>query len=255
MNLSFRFKKTIITTAVAAMAVVVFLVYALAGLDARPVVFADPPAFVERYVAEMDHSDLSSLPKETEMDSGYGYKSESAKLVTDFSREEALVFKVIMDRESLDELLRLFAHPEKAQRIKVASAFAAVQIRFTHDDESGFPEKRDQFWVDEKEHFPNIQNALCEALIASAEEGTPNYIPYTLAWLPGQGRETIELFAWAAKHHPDPGVRRSTLYYVVKLGGDEDLVDPLLRDRRQDPEYSVRKEALALRFRRFTGKL
>ena len=227
------------------MVVAVFLVHALAGLSARPVVFADPPAFVERYAAEMDHSDPSSLPK----------VSESAKPTTDFSKEEELVFKVIMDGESLDELLRLFAHPEKAQRVKVAMAFAAVNIKFTHDEESGFPEKRNQFWVDAEEHFPNIQNALSEALIASAEEGTTSRIPYTLAWLPGQGRETVELFAWSAKHHPDPRVRRSSVYYVVKLGGHEDLAAPLLRNRTHDPDYSVRKEVLDLRFRRFTGEL
>lgn len=259
MNIIIRFRKTIIATAVVAMIVVaivvIFLVHALAGLSARPVVFADPPAFVERYAAEMDHSDPSSSPKETETDGGLVDEPESAKLTTNFTSEEALVFKVIMDGESLDELLRLFAHPEKAHRIKIASAFAAVQIKFTHDEESGFPGKRDQFWVDEKEHFPNIQNALSEALITSAEQGTANYIPYTLAWLPGQGRETIELFAWAAKHHPDPGVRRSSVYYVVKLGGDDELVETLLRNRSHDPSYVVRKEVLRMRFKRFTGEL
>ena len=259
MNISSTFKKLLIATAVVAMVVVVFLVHALAGLSARPVIFTDPPAFVEQYAADMDHSDPSSLPKEPETDGGHVDESEYAKLTTDFSKEEALVFKVIMDGDmdsgSLDVLLRLFAHPEKAQRMKIASAFAAVNIKYTHDEESGFPEKRNQFWVEAEEHFPDIQNALSEALIASAEEGTTSRIPYTLAWLPGQGRETVELFAWAAKHHPDPRVRRSSLYYVVKLGGAEDLAAPLLQNRTHDPDYSVRKEALDLRFRRFTGEL
>jgi len=263
MNISFTFKNLIIATAVVAMVVVVFLVYALAGLSARPVVFADPPAFVERYAAEMDYSDPSSPPKEPETDGEHADESESAKLMANFSNEEALVFKVIMDGESLDELLRLFAHPEKAQRVKIASAFAAVNVKFTHDEESGFPEKRNQFWVDAKEYFPNIQNALSEALIASAEEGITTGIPYTLAWLPGRGRETVELFAWAAKHHWDPRVRRSSVNFVDKfsvnsvdkLGGHEDLAGPLLRNRIHDPDYRVRKLALDLRFKRFTGEL
>jgi len=259
MNISSTFKNLIIATAVVVVVVVVFLVHALAGLSARPVVFADPPTFVERYVTEMDHSDPSSLPKEPETDGGYVDESEYANLTAGFSKEEALVLKVIMDGDmdstSLDVLLRLFAHPEKAQRVKIASAFAAVNIKYTHDEESGFPEKRNQFWVDAEEHFPNIQNALSEALIASAEEGTASRIPYTLAWLPGQGRETVELFAWSAKHHPDPRVRRSSVYYVVKLGGHEDLAGLLLRNLSHDPDYSVRKLALDLRFRRFTGEL
>lgn len=255
MNITFTFKNLLIAVGVVAIVVVVFLVHALAGLSARPIVFADPPAFVERYAAEMDHSDPSSQPTEPEIGGGQVATSEFAELTKDFSKEEALVFKVIMEGEMLDELLRLFAHPEKAQRVKIASAFAAVNIKFTHDEESGFPEKRNQFWVDEEEHFPDIQNALSEALITSAEEGTASRIPYTLAWLPGQNRETIELFAWAAKHHPDPRVRRSSVYYVVKLGGHEELAGPLLQNLSRDPDYSVRKEALDLRFRRFTGEL
>jgi hypothetical protein len=255
LNISFTFKNLIIATAVVAMVVVVFLVHALAGLSARPVVFADPPAFVERYVTEMDHSDPSSQPTEPEIGGGQVATSEFAKLTAGLSNEEALVFNVILDGESSDVLLRLFAHPEKAQRVKVAMAFAAVNVKFSHNEETGFAEKRRQFWVDVEEHLPDIQNALSEALIASAKEGTTNRVPYTLAWLPGQGRETVELFAWAAKHHPDPGVRRSSVYYVVKVGGDEELAGPLLRNRTHDPDYSVRKLALDLRFRRFTGEL
>lgn len=251
MSISFTSKKLVIATTVVAMGVVVFLVHALAGLSARPVVFAAPPAFVERYVAEMDHSDPLHPPTEIETRGGHVDEHEFAKLTADFSKEEVLAFKVIMDGTSLDELLRLFAHPEKAQRMKIASAFAAVNIKYTHDEESGFPEKRNQFWVDAEEHFPNIQNALSEALIASAEEGTMTSIPYTLAWLPGQGRETVELFAWAAKHHPNPRVRKSSVYYVFKLRENEDFAGPLLRNRTRDPDYRVRKEALDLRFRRF----
>lgn len=252
MNISSTLKNVIIATAVVAMLVVGFLVYALAGLSARPVVFADPPALVERYAAEMDHSDPSSLPNKPEADGGHVDESESAKLTTNFSNEEALVHKVIFDGESLDVLLQLFAHPEKAQRVKVASAFAAVNSEFTHDEESGFAEKREQFWIDVEEHLPNIQNALSEALIASAEEGTKNYIPYTLAWMPGQDHDAVEVLAWAAKHHPDPWVRRFSVFFVVQYGQDEELAVALLRDRTHDPVYKVRKEVLDQRVRRFT---
>jgi len=259
MTINSTFKKLLIATAVAAVVVAVFLVHALAGLSARPVVFADPPAFVERYAAEMDHSDPSSLPKVSETDGRYVDESEYAKLTAGFSKEEALVLKVIMDGDmdssSLDVLLRLFAHPEKAQRVKVAMALAAVNHKYTHDEESGFPEKRKQFWVDAKEHLPNFRNALSEALITSAEEGTMTNVWYTLAWLkPEQTRETVEVFAWAAKHHPDPRIRRFSVYYVVQYGGYEDLAGPLLQNRTHDPDYKVRKEVLDQRYRRFMGE-
>ena len=70
MNIRFRFKKLIIATAVVTTVIVAFLIYALAGLGARPVVFAEPPAFVERYAAEMDHSDQLATAKESETDDG-----------------------------------------------------------------------------------------------------------------------------------------------------------------------------------------
>ena len=259
MTINSTFKKLIIATAVVALAVVVFFVHALAGLSAGPVVFAEPPAFVERHAAEMDHSDPSSLPKVSETDGKYVDASEYANLTVGFSKEEALVLKVIMDgtmdSSSLDVLLRLFAHPEKAQRVKIASALAAVNHKYTHDEESGFPEKRKQFWVDAKEHLPNMRNALSEALITSAKEGTRTNVWYTLAWLkPEQTRETVEVFAWAAKHHPDPWIRKFSVYYVVQYGGHEDLAGPLLQNRTHDPDYRVRKEVLDQRFRRFMGE-
>ena len=256
MTINSTFKNLIIATGVVAMIVVVFLVHALAGLSARPVVFADPPAFVERYAIEMDHSDPSSPPNEAETDGGHVDKSESTKMTTDFSNEEALVLDVILKGDSSDVLLRLFTHPEKAQRVKMALAFSAVNSRLSHDDESGFPEKRPQFWVDVEEHIPDIQNAFFEALIASAKEGTANRIPYTLAWwMPGQEQKNIEVLAWAAKHHPDPWVRRFSVFFVVQFGQNEEIAGPLLQNRTHDPDYVVRKTVLDQRFRRFTQML
>jgi len=149
--------------------------------------------------------------------------------------------------------MRLFAHPEKAQRVKIATAFAAVNAKFSHNEETGFSKKRRKLWVDAKDNLPDMQNALYEALIASAEQGKTNQIPYTLAWMPGQGHETVELLAWAAKHHPDPWVRNFSVYFVVKFGGDEELAAPLLQNRTHDPDYGVRKRVLDLRISRFTG--
>jgi hypothetical protein len=257
MKISSKFKKLFMAIGVVALVVVAYLVYALAGLGASPVVFADPPAFVAQYAAEMEHSDPSTLTQRSEFESVRVDESNSvelAKKLADLSSDEAFVFNVIMQGESLDVLLGLFAHPEKAQRVKIASALATVNTKFTHDEESGFADKREQFWKDLAEHLPNVQNALYEALITSAEDGTKNYIPYTLAWMLGQGRETVEVLAWAAKHHPDWWIRRFSVYFVVRFGGHEDLAGPLLKNRTHDPDYRVRKEVLERRYSRLIGE-
>ena len=261
MKISSKFKKLIMAIGVIAIVVGAYLVYALAGLSARPIVYADPPEFVEQYAAEMEHSDPSTLTQRSEFESVRVDESNSAELakkLTDLSSDEAFVFNVIMagekSSESLDVLLGLFAHPEKAQRVKIASALSAVNVKFTHDEESGFADKREQFWKDLAEHLPDIQNALFEALITSAKEGTKNYIPYTLAWMLGQGRETVEVLAWAAKHHHDWWIRRFSVYFVVRFGGHEDLAGPLLKSGVHDPDYRVRREVLDRRIARLIGE-
>ncbi|NOU51274.1 HEAT repeat domain-containing protein [Pseudoalteromonas sp. JBTF-M23] len=248
-------KKILVTLASVVLVVVAVVVHALAGLSTQPILYAAPPAFVAQYAENMQYSEPSSLVKvnATAFESPEG--AHYTKWMQGFSYEEALVFKAIMAGESLDELWGLFAHPDKAVRIKIASAFAAVNIKFSHHDESGFPPKRNQFWKDLGEQLPNVRNALSEGLIETAKHGTATRIPYTLAWLPEMGTETLKLFEWAAKHHPDPNVRRSSMYYVAYIGREEEFSAPLLLNRAHDPDYSVRKLALGLRFRRLVGDL
>ncbi len=251
MNFNFTFKKLMISTLVVVLVIAVFLVYALAGLGSRPVVFEDPPLFVEQYAAEMHLSQAADLHMHADTVSEDHNDSKNLQLSKDFSEEEALVHSVFFNGESSNEILQLFAHPEKAQRVKIALAFSKVNTEFTHNEESGFPEKRRQFWLDIEKHIPDIQNALYEALITSAEENTKNYIPYTLAWMPGQGVETVELLAWAARHHPDWWIRRFSVMFVVEYGHDEEIGGLLLSDRTHDPDFRVRKEVLEQRIRRF----
>ena len=60
MKASFTVKKLIIAAVVISLGITVFLIQALAGQSLRLVVFVKPPAFVERYVTEMNYSDPSS---------------------------------------------------------------------------------------------------------------------------------------------------------------------------------------------------
>ena len=250
MTVGSRLKKVLLATAVVAAVVGIYLVYSLAGLGASPVVFADPPSLVAQYAAQMEHSDPSSESVDQGPEVGAAVDAEpvnesaSGNLTTDIEAEKELVHRVIFDGEPLDLILSQFAHPEKAKRVKMAAAFGAVNIEFTHNEESGYPDLRRQFWVDVEDHLPNIENALFEALIASAEEGANSRLPYTIAWLPGQDRDAVEVLAWAAKHHPDPWVRRFSVYFVVRFGGHEDLSVPILKDRINDPSYIVRREVL-----------
>ncbi len=250
MGNSFTLKRIMIAVATILLIILAFLTHALAGLNANPVIFAEPPAFVENYVTEMGYSTLASPSRASGANN-----TKPAKMTADFSSEREFVYNVFFGDESLDELLHLFTHVDKEKRVKIASAFAAVNAEFTHNEESGFPEKREQFWNDVKKHLPDIQNALFEALITSAEEGTANIIPYTLAWMPGQGQQTVELLAWAAKHHPDWWIRRFSVYFVVKFGQNEGLASSLLESRTHDPHYKVRREVLDLRFQRLIGEI
>lgn len=253
MSINPRLKKLMVAIAAVALVIGAFLAYSLAGLTASPVVFDAPPVFVERHATKMKHVEPATSTTESELESRQVNAGDSAKVTEDFSAEEALVNSVFFGEESPETILRLFRHSDKTQRVKMALAFSSVNLKFTHDEESGYPEKRKQFWADYEENIPDIRNALFEALIASAEEDTSNYIPYTVAWIPGQGQETVELLAWAAKHHPNWWVRSFSVYFVVEFGKNEELAGSLLASRTHDPDYRVRKQVLDLRIKRITG--
>jgi len=245
MNIKSTLKKLLIVASVFALVVGGFLTHALAGLNAQPVVFAPPPAFVEQYAANMQFTTRDSESKGAEV-------SESDKLTQNIEAEMALMRRVFFEDESSELILPLFSHPEYAQRVKVATAFAAFNGEYTHDEESGYPEKRTQFWKEAEPHIAHIQNALYEALIATAIDQTPNMIPYTLAWMPGQGEETVEMLAWAARHHSEWWVRRFSIFFVSEFGNNEPLAESLLSELVHDPEYKVRKEAFDLRIARLS---
>lgn len=250
MTTRFSIKILVIVIGVFVFGIGTFLIYSLAGLNAKHIVFAPPPTFVLHYGAALSElAQVSNNSKPTMQNTG----AQIEKITANFETEKALVLAVFFDNKSPESLFQLFAHGDITQRVKIASAFSAVNIEFTHDEESGFPEKREQFWKTAEIHLPNIQNALFEALITSAEEHTTNHIPYTLAWMPGQGKQTIEILAWAAKHHPDWWVRRFSVFFVTDFGQNKTLVNAVLRSQTHDPDYRVRKKVLDLRVKHWFG--
>lgn len=245
MKLNTHYRNIAIVLSALALSVTLFLTHALAGLGSSEVIFAKPPAFVEQYASERFASTQADSTKPTE-----------ATLTKDFYREALLVRNVILDGLPINDVIALFSHPEKAKRVKIALALADVNFRLSHDEQSGFDEKRTQFWEDAKAHNTDIQNALFEALIASAKEGTSNHIPYTLAWWMQETKpKAVEVLAWAAKHHPYTWIRNFSVYYVVQFGDNEERASSLISDRVNDPVFRVRKQVLDQRIRRFKERI
>ena len=245
MNIPLAVKKLLIVISLIAIAVIAFLFNALSSFSTHPIAFSEPPKFVEKYASALKGS--SPTPISTES------KSVAGSWTTELSKEEALVRKVFFDGASTNLLIPLFRSPVKSQRVKIALAFSNLNVEYTHDEDSGVPEKVRQFWQQQEIYIDDIRNALFEALIVSAEENTSNYIPYTLAWMPGRGVETVEVFAWAAKHHSDWWIRRFAVYFVAEFGQVESLTDAVLISKAKDPDYRVRKEVLGQRFNKLIG--
>ena len=242
MKVKLIFKNLAMAFSFIALLIGVFYTHALAGLASDPVTFAEPPAFVKEYV-NGKYSQGVTAPNKAE---------NIAKLTSDYFNQAALVRNVIINGESTDELLALFTHPEKAQRVKIAFAFAEVNLKLSHDEGTDFDNKRRAFWEKMNAHSADIQSALFEALITSAEERTRTFIPYTLAWwMQDNKSKTVEMLNWAAKHHPDPWVRNFSVYYVIQFGENEAYAKDLIEDRTHDPAFKVRHRILEQRFRRF----
>jgi len=227
------------TLALLATVAVIFLIYSLAGLSASPVVFANPPSFVEQYAAQRYPSQPSII-------------DEKVKKTSDFFNNAAMVRNVIVNEEPVDDLMKLFTHPDKAVRVNIALAFGEVNIRLSHDDGTKFDEKRKLFWQKASSYSDDIQNALFEALIVSAQENTRTFIPYTLAWwMEDEKLKAVEVLTWAAQHHPDTWVRNFSTYFVVQYGGSEEHAQVLLASQVHDPVFRIRNQALTQKTRRF----
>ena len=242
MKIKLMYKKIAAALGFALLLIGVFYVHALAGLASDPVTFAKPPEFVQKYVNERYKEQVLTANEE----------EAEVKLTTDYFNEAALVRNVIVNGESPDQLIDLFTHSDKAKRVKIAVAFGEVNIKLSHDEGTNFDERRKAFWQKVDTHSADIQSALFEALIASAQERTRTFIPYTLAWWMKETKpKAVEMLTWAAKHHPDPWVRRFSVYYVVQFGDNEEFAEELIDEQTHDPAFRVRKQVLELRLKRF----
>jgi hypothetical protein len=241
MSFSFNLTKTIIIFGVITVLAGLFFVHAVGGLASKEVEFAEPPLFVAQYVTDNYGSGNSGTESDV-----------PNNLTKDYFNDAALVRNVIVNGESPEELIRRFTSPDKATRVKIAAAFGQVNIKLSHDEGSNFDERRDEFWEKVKGHEAAMQNALFEALIISAQEQARTYIPYTLAWWMQDDKvKAVDMLAWAAKHHPDPWVRRFSVYYVVQFGDNEEHAVDLIADRTHDPLFRIRAHVLGQRYRRF----
>jgi len=238
-------KTKIAATVIIAAAPLLYWVYLLAGFNSQPIVFAPPPDFVSSYATKNYPTAHSQGTSDAETD------TDAHRITTDYFNEAAMVRNVIVNDEPPLPLINLFSHPNKVTRVKTAFAFGEVNIKLSHDEGTGFDEKRDQFWLVAENHDEAIQHALFEALIASAKEGTETYIPYALAWwMQTHKAKTLDMLTWAAKHHPKTWVRNFCVYYIVQYGDSEPHAQALLNDRIHDPVFEVRKQVMDQRLRR-----
>lgn len=246
MTISVTVKRTLTALGATGLLAGAWLLYMLGGLMASPVEFKEPPDFVAAYAVDKYGPELPVLEGQT-----------PEVLSKDYFNQAALVRNVIVDGRATDELVRQFTASDKATRVRIGIAFGMVNIILSHDEGTGFDEKREAFWEEVGQHSEAMQNAMFEALIASARERTRTFLPYTLAWWMQDDLKprAVEMLAWAAKHHPDPWVRRFSVFYAVEFGENESIAADLLTDRIHDPDYKVRKEVFEQRIRRFKESL
>lgn len=249
MTLDSKIKKIVISCFVMLAVIAAFLVYSLAGLNASPIVFSPPPAFIEEHSQRIKNRAPESDVSPSTADKAIFNEHSSENMTTNIEPVKTYVLELLQSDNASNQLLVLFTHPDMRVRVRIALAFADLNVRLTHDETSDFREKRIKFYEEIEPSLSEVQNALFEALIVSAKEQTNNYIPYTLAWMPGQGQETLEMFSWAAQHHPDVWIRDFSVYFVVQFGDDEKLASKLLNSRVHDPDFKVRQQVFEQRLR------
>ena len=241
MHFKFNIKKTCTAVGVVFTLACLYLLYAVGGLASNDVTYAEPPAFVDEYT-----SNRYGIARSGTDDDAIG------NLTKDYFNDAALVRNTIVNGESPDELIRRFTSSDKATRVKIAAAFGEVNIKLSHDENSNFDQRRDEFWEKVKGHEADMQNALFEALIVSAQEKTRTYIPYTLAWWMQEDKEkAVDILAWASQHHNDTWVRRFSVYYVAQFGENEQHASNVIAQSTHDPVFRIRAHALSQRYRRF----
>ena len=135
----FTLKKIRIAIGIVSISIALFYIHALGGLASEPVNFAQPPEFVDAYAIEKYGPNTQKAVTTVE-------EGQQVKLTKDYFNEAALVRNTIVNGDSPDEVIRLFTHPEKATRIKIAFAFAQVNLLLSHYNAIDFDEKRTQFW-------------------------------------------------------------------------------------------------------------
>ena len=111
---TFTWRRLIVALAGITVLVSGFFIHALAGLAAQEVVYAKPPEFVARYAEK-------HAQKHAAQASGTVTKKTNNTLTPvtqEHAKETALATEVFFADGSADELIALFSHPDKAQRIK-----------------------------------------------------------------------------------------------------------------------------------------
>ena len=236
-----------------------FVLQALLIVAIEPVeMTTPPPEFVTRGTT-MPQSDSAVKPDdstETPVDR-VGEEVPEGLAAADApefdSREiDELALRVVMEGESPEALISHMIDSDARIRIAAANALAEAFFESLIQLDDSY-DKQHEFWESIEAEQSIVRSALYEALVDSVEKGTSNWIPYVVAWMPGQDDKTLELLAWASNNHPDADMRRSSTFFVVTIAPRSDLSTQVLEQRAHDPSFRVRMEALGFRFTRWVN--
>lgn len=255
----FPWSKIVLGIVTVVLVIVGFVLQALFIVAIEPVeMTTPPPEFVTR-AATLSHSDSAVEPDdsvETPVDK-IGEEVPEGLAVADApefdSREiNELALRVVLDGESPDALISHMKDSDARIRIAAANALAEAFFESLIQLDDSY-DKQHEFWESIEAEQSIVRSALYEAMVDSVEKDTSNWIPYVVAWMPGQDDKTLELLAWASNNHPDSEMRRSALFYVVTIAPRSDLATQVLEQRAHDPSLRVRMEVLGFRFTRWVN--
>jgi len=253
----FGWKRLFVVAGVCAFLVIVFVFSLLFPAGIKPIEYTEPPDFATQDVEGIgadpgtsgsaeDHVGMSeNAPAVNAEDADSRHTSGTGAVATDV---DDLAMRIVLEGESPDLLVALMKSNDRDTRIAAALALAKAVDAGIALERNWV--RKDRFSESVGADIGSVRTACYEALADSAEEGTYNWLPYVIAWMPGQDRQTLEMLAWAADNHNSAEMRRHAMYFAVNCDREGELATEVLDHRAHDPSLRVRMEALGLRFER-----
>lgn len=259
-NQRFRLGRLFVGVLVCGLVIVALVLQSLFAVHIEPIeVGAPPPEIVASILAErtgeaadeeLDDVEHIAIDDVSETVVETATESEDVNDVPSRGPDyNAIANDAVLRGEPVEELLRLLSSEDADVRIAAAHALgeAFIQTNGQRGDEFNGYDLKVRFWEQVGNNIESVRNALYEGLISSAERDEINHIPNVIAWMPGQDDESLELFAWTSNHHQSAMMRKSAMHLVVNNYPKSEVTTRVLEERRNDPSFRVRMDALGWR--------